>query len=102
MGLVCGCQLMGGPLDAEAMRRSVENLSYAAVVVYCAEIAGTRQGQPVDTLVITADEERALFQMFAITEEAAKRWDANVAVAHRLGEVMPGDTSLVIAAACST
>jgi molybdopterin synthase catalytic subunit len=92
---------MTGALDPEAMRRSVENLTYSAVVVYCAELPGTRSGQPVDTLIFTADEERALFQMFAIAEEAANRWDANVAIAQRLGELMPGDSSLVIVAACS-
>jgi molybdopterin synthase catalytic subunit len=101
MGLVCGCQLMTGALDPEAMRRSVENLSYSAVVVYCAEVPGTRLGESIETLMFSADEERALFQMFAITEEAANRWDANVAIAQRLGELMPGDSSLVIVAACS-
>ncbi|MFI5384638.1 MAG: molybdenum cofactor biosynthesis protein MoaE [Fimbriimonadales bacterium] len=101
MGLVCGCQLMTGALDPEAMRRSVENLSYGAVASYCAEVPGTRQGAPVDTLIFFADEEQALFQMFAIAEEASKRWDANVALAQRLGELMPGDSSLVIVVACT-
>jgi molybdopterin synthase catalytic subunit len=101
MGLVCGCQLMTGPLDTEALRRSVENLSYGAVVTYCSEVPGTRQGAPVDTLTFTADEEQALLQMFAIAEQASKRWDANVAIAQRLGDLMPGEASLVVATACS-
>lgn len=96
MGLVCGCQLMTGPLDSEAMRRSVENLAYGAITSYVAAVPGTKQGHPVETMTFTADEERALFQMFAIAEEAANRWDANVSVAQRLGELIPGDTSLVI------
>ena len=92
---------MSGPLDAEAMRRSVENLSYSGVVCYCAEIPGSRQGEQIDTLILSVDEERALFQMFSIAEEASTRWDANVSVAQRLGELMPGDSLLVIVAACA-
>jgi len=91
---------MTGALDAEAMKRSVENLAYDAVVVYSAQVPGTREGAPVDTLIFNAEEERALFQMFAIAEDAAQKWDANVALAQRLGELIPGDTSLCIAVAC--
>lgn len=101
MGLVCGCQLMTGPLDAEAMRRAVEDLRFGWVVSCFSEVPGNRMGEPVDTLIFTADEETALFQMFAIAEEAAQRWDANVSLAQRLGELMPGDASLVVVAACS-
>jgi|GEM_PF-4899911 len=100
MGLVCGCQLVTGALDAEAMKRSVENLAYDAVVVYSAQVPGTRDGAPVETMVFNADEEKALFQMFAIAEDSSQRWDANVSVAQRLGELIPGDTSLCIAVAC--
>jgi molybdopterin synthase catalytic subunit len=87
---------MTGPLDAEGMRRSVENLAYGSVASYLAEVPGTKQGQPVEMMRFIADEERALFQMFAIAEEAANRWDANVSVAQRLGDLIPGDTSLII------
>lgn len=96
MGLVCGCQLMPGPLDPEAIRRSVEDLNLPAVVVYCAEAAGSGRQ------TISTDEERALFQMFAIAEESANRWKAHVALAQRLGEVMSGDVTLVVAAACDS
>lgn len=102
MGLVCGCQLITAAPDPDAMRRSVENLAYSEVVSYFSEAPGTRHGQPVDKLVYTADEEKALFQMFAIAEEAAKRWDANVSVTHRLGELIPGDVALAVVAAAST
>ena len=91
---------MTGALDAEAMKRSVENLAYDAVVVYSAQVPGTRDGAPVETILFTADEENALFQMFAIAEESAIQWDANVALAQRLGELIPGDTSLCVAVAC--
>ncbi len=92
---------MTGPLDPEAMRRSVEDLRYGWVVCCCSEVPGMRLGEHVETLIFNADEEKALFQMFGIAEEAANRWNANVALAQRLGELMPGDTSLVIVTACS-
>lgn len=85
---------MTGPLDPEAMRRSVENLTFGAVVSSSASVTG------VESVRFLADEERALFQMFAMAEEAARKWDANVSIAQRLGELMPGDTALVIVVAC--
>lgn len=92
MGKVCGCQIMGGPLDVEAMRRSVEDLAHGEVVTYFHEVVGGIK-------TYQADEERALFAMFAVAEEVAGRWDANITIAQRLGELMPGEVTLVIAVA---
>ncbi|HVT14184.1 MAG TPA: molybdenum cofactor biosynthesis protein MoaE [Fimbriimonadaceae bacterium] len=98
MGLVCGCQLMTGPLDPEAIRRSVENLGYGSVVTLCAQVSGSQAGH---TVAYSTDEATALQEMFAAAEEAVKRWDANVSLAQRLGDLIPGDISRVVVAACA-
>lgn len=87
-------------LDPEAMRKSVEHSDLGGVVVFCGEVRSHTGGTPTYGLAYEAYEEMALLQLRRIAAEASVRWSAAVSVAHRLGNLLPGDIAVVTVAAC--
>ncbi len=88
------------PLDADEIRRGIEDPALGGVVVFAGEVRSVTDGRETARLVYTAYEEMALKRMEAIAGEAVRRWGGRVAMSHRLGELLPGDVSVVTAAAC--
>lgn len=98
---VVAVSLTHEPLDPEAFRRGVESPELGGVVLFCGEVRSLTDGVATASLTYEAYEEMATQQMQAICEEAAERWRANVAVAHRLGTLQPGEIAVVAVAACA-
>lgn len=93
-------QLTDSPLDPEALRRSVEHPTHGGVVVFCGEVRSVTEGVSTDHLTYEAYAEMAIAQMRVLCEEAMRRWNARVAVAHRTGVLEPGEIAVVTVAAC--
>jgi molybdopterin synthase catalytic subunit len=83
------------------MRRLVKTPECGGVVIFLGEVRGQTGGQTTEKLQYEAYADMAHSQMLAIAEEAANRWSARVAVAHRLGELAPGEIAVVTVAACA-
>ncbi|MCO5295877.1 MAG: molybdenum cofactor biosynthesis protein MoaE [Fimbriimonadaceae bacterium] len=93
--------LTESPLDPEALRRSVEDPSLGGVVVFCGEVRSVTEGAPTVQLEYEAYKEMALAQMRILGEEAMRRWNGRVALAHRTGTLLPGEIAVVTVAACA-
>lgn len=89
------------PLDPEALRKSVEHVELGGVVVFCGEVRARTDDLVTTELEYVAYEQMAIHQMRQVASEASIRWDASVAVAHRLGTLVPGDIAVVTVAACA-
>lgn len=92
--------LTEAPLDPDALRAYVEEETLGGVVVFCGEVRSVTRGEPTAHLVYEAYSDMALKQMRAICDAAVERWGGRVAVAHRTGQLMPGEIAVVTVAAC--
>lgn len=92
--------LVDGPLDAARLAAAVSGPSRGAVVTFQGTVRDHHQGRPVARLDYAAYRPMAEATLGRIVAEleAAHR-DLRAAVAHRLGEVPAGETSVVIAVA---
>jgi molybdopterin synthase catalytic subunit len=92
--------LVDGPLDAARLAAAVSGPSRGAVVTFQGTVRDHHQGRPVARLDYTAYRPmaEAVLRRIVAELEAANR-DLRAAVAHRLGEVPAGETSVVIAVA---
>lgn len=97
MGKVVLCSLTREPIDESQVRQEVYAPECGAVVSFAGVVRNHSRGRQVEYLCYEAYENMALKQMQNIAQEAAKRWDARVAMVHRLGRLEVGETSLVIA-----
>lgn len=100
MGSVVWCRLQHKPLDEIEILSVVRNVRYGGIALFSGDVRSETDGQETRKLRYEAYEEMALHQMQAIAEEAASKWDASVGVAHRLGELLPGETAVICVAAC--
>lgn len=87
------------PIDADALYRTVQAAEYGGIAVFIGIVRNHHQGRQTSFLEYTAHEAMALKQMERIASEAASRWDARVAIAHRLGRLEIGEAAVVCAAA---
>lgn len=92
-------QLVRGPLPLSGARAAVAAPGHGGVVVFEGVTrADAVAGHPVVYLEYEAYEEMALGQMRALAAAARQRWPIGaLAMAHRLGRVEVGETSVVIA-----
>ena len=96
MGLVT---LGEAPLDASAVAAAVAGADCGAVVLFVGTVRDQHQGRAVERLGYSAYLAMAERRLAALVAELAAVHGARVAVAHRLGELLPGEASVVIAAA---
>lgn len=89
------------PLDAGAMLEAVKDERLGGVVLFSGEVRSVTGDHLTKQLFYEAYEDMAVSQMQLIAEEAASRWDARVAVAHRVGDLAPGETAVITVAACA-
>jgi molybdopterin synthase catalytic subunit len=87
-------------IDVDQVRKSVEGPGLGGVVVFVGKVRGTTRGKSTSKLIYEAYEEMATGQMQQLAEYASERWGANVAIVHRVGELLPGEVAVVTAAAC--
>lgn len=92
-------ELLRGPLPAAALRAAVAAPGHGGVVVFEGVTrADPIAGHPVLYLEYEAYEPMARQQMRELAAAARQRWPIGaVAIAHRLGRVAVGETSVIIA-----
>lgn len=93
--------LTRSPIDVDSVRRAVEGPGLGGIALFSGVVRGVTDFEITEKLVYEAYETMAIEQMKRLAEEAAAKWEANVALVHRLGELFPGETAVVTAAACA-
>lgn len=88
-----------GPLDAEAPLRAVAGKDCGAVVSFAGTVRQQSHGKPVVRLEYEAYEPMALRVFEQIERAALERFAARISIHHRVGQLLPGELSVVIAAA---
>ena len=91
--------LADGPLDANAVQAAVAGADCGAVVLFVGTVRDHHAGRAVERLDYTAYRAMAERLLDRLAREVGATHAARVAVAHRLGELAPGEASVVIAAA---
>lgn len=86
------------PIDIAALEREVAGPAAGAVVSFTGTTRRDNAGRKVLRLEYEAYEPMALSEMRKLAAEAAKRWKlVRIAIAHRIGVVEIGETSVAIA-----
>ncbi len=86
------------PLDAQAITDRVLKPTNGGVVTFLGVTRNTNEGRRVLHLEYEAYPEMALRKLEEIRQEIHQRWGIeDVAIAHRLGRLEIGETSLVVA-----
>jgi molybdopterin synthase catalytic subunit len=86
------------PLDLAPLLAAVSDPDHGGISAFMGTTRrGEGEGQVVE-LFYEAYEELALSEMAAVAGEAAARFGARVAVAHRVGRVAVGEASVAVAA----
>ena len=89
------------PIDTEWAIRAVQDDTRGGVVVFLGDVRRVTDEVETAHLEYEAYEDMALKVMHEIAMSAAQEFRANVAIIHRLGKVMAGETSVVCTAACA-
>lgn len=79
----------------------MEDETKGGVVIFCGEVRSITGEDKTESLVYESYVEMAVAQMGQIAEAASQKWGANIAVAHRLGELRPKEIAVVCVAACA-
>ncbi|NUL83304.1 MAG: molybdenum cofactor biosynthesis protein MoaE [Armatimonadetes bacterium] len=85
-------------IDATVLCRLVARPEHGAVALFLGVTRNHSRGRSVSRLEYEAYEEMAIKQIENLIEESEHRWPVVSAIAHRLGEVPLGETSVAIAA----
>ena len=86
------------PIEIATLRSAVSNHGFGALVVFEGITRNHFEGRPVERLEYEAYPDMAKLEMDRIRTEALDKWpEIQLAVAHRLGVVGLGETSLIIA-----
>ena len=101
MGAVKVVFLSEEPIVMSDLNDLVKDVRYGGVVTFTGEVRSITADLDTSKLEYEAHVSMAIAQMTKIAEEAANRWNANVAVSHRIGELIPGDIAVVCVAACA-
>jgi len=93
-------QITHEPLDREALVASITHPGIGGIVVFEGVVRDNARGKQVRYLEYDVYPEMAIQQIRAIITEAEKRWGVDrVAVAHRIGRLEIGETSVVVVVA---
>lgn len=93
-------ELTDKPLDPQKLAAQVRRDSHGAVVLFLGTVRNHSQGKRVYSMEYEAYSEMAERKLRQICQEIEERWGIpEVAIAHRVGHLAVGETSLVIAVA---
>jgi len=85
-------------IDSTDLRAAVSDHGFGALVVFEGVTRNHFEGRPVERLEYEAYADMAQAEMQRIRDETLQNWPSiKLAVAHRLGVVELGETSLIIA-----
>lgn len=86
------------PLSLDEVVHAVSDPSQGGLVTFTGVVRNHSRGKTVTRLDYEAYGEMAQKQLARIAEEATRTWPGTrVAVAHRVGSLVPGDLAVVIA-----
>ena len=86
------------PIDVAGLERAVAEPSAGAIVTFAGTTRADNAGRRVIRLEYEAYEPMALSEMRRLAYQAGERWQiVRIAIAHRIGLVNIGDTSVAIA-----
>ncbi len=92
--------LVREPIDAAAVGRAVKAGADGALCVFDGVVRNNTRGRPTLHLDYEAYDEMALRQMHLLRTEAIEHFEVReVAIVHRLGRLVVGETSVLIAVA---
>ena len=94
-------KLSDDPIDIAAVQDSVRDATRGGIVTFIGDVRAVTGDRVTERLYYEAHPPMAEAQMRKIAEEEAARFDARIAVVHRIGELRPGDTAVVCVAACA-
>ena len=92
-------RLTTAPLDVAAVVAAVAGPDCGAVVTFVGSVRAAHAGRAVSRLDYSAYATMAERRLAALVEELEARHGVRLAVVHRLGTLVPGEASVVIAAA---
>lgn len=93
-------QITHEPLDRNALIAAVTHPSVGGIAVFEGVVRDNARGKQVRYLEYDVYPEMAQQQIRAIVTEAEQRWGAeHVAVAHRVGRLEIGETSVIVVVA---
>ena len=85
-------------LDAEALRETVTDPAFGAILVFEGVARNHFEGRPVDALEYEAYPEMVSAAFEAIRARVLVSWpEVRLAMAHRVGRLVIGETSLLLA-----
>jgi molybdopterin synthase catalytic subunit len=93
--------LQAGPLDIDALMRQVAAPDRGAVVVFVGAVRNHHAGREVSSLAYSAYGPMAEAICEEIIITAGERWPVAVALAHRVGKLVIGESSVVVVAAAA-
>jgi molybdopterin synthase catalytic subunit len=94
------CVVTRDPIDAAALMHRVRSDADGAVLLFAGVVRDHHEGRAVEALAYEAYEEMAVEKIESICEEVAAHFEVGeLAVAHRVGDLAVGETSVVIAVA---
>ena len=91
--------LTSQPIDVSTLAASVHAPDHGAVVTFVGLVRDRHAGREVVSLGYSAYGPMAEKVCEEVCSEAATRWNAKVALIHRLGELAIGDTAVAVAVA---
>jgi molybdopterin synthase catalytic subunit len=92
-------RLVDGPLDLAEAVRAVAGPERGGVVTFTGDVRGTSRGRRVVRLEYEAYAPMAERKLAEIGDAVGREHGATVAIAHRVGTLLPGESAVVIAAA---
>ncbi|MGD2153644.1 MAG: molybdenum cofactor biosynthesis protein MoaE [Gemmatimonadales bacterium] len=94
------CVVTREPIDAADLMRRVRSDADGVVLVFAGIVRDHHEGRAVEALAYEAYEAMAVEKIESICEEVGAQFEVGeLAVAHRVGELAVGETSVVIAVA---
>ena len=91
--------LTSEPLELGALLAQVHSAARGGIACFMGTVRDRHEGRTVLRLDYSAYEPMAEAECARIRTEAEARWDCAVALQHRTGTVMVGETAVVVAAA---
>jgi molybdopterin synthase catalytic subunit len=87
------------PIEVAALVSTVQSPERGGIAVFLGLVRNHHDGRAVIRLDYTAYGPMAEAECSRIVAEAASRWDAAIALEHRIGPLSVGDTAVAIVAA---
>lgn len=91
--------LSDGEISIEDVENAVAHPDCGADLLFVGRVRGVYKGQTVQHLEYEAYPKMAVLRMQEIASEAMEKFQARVAIVHRIGKVLPNEISVVIAVA---